>query len=275
MNVDPISPAIGAEISGISLNPLPPADAIEAIYEALVRYKVIFFHDQDLSGQAQLDFASQFGEIDKPHAVYPHVDGLQQVTLLENDENRPPDTNAWHTDLTYYPNPPFASLLHARELPPTGGDTLWASMAAAYNALPDALKSEIEDLDAIHDPGTFRNQFAGEDKDVAALNEAMGRVGSAIHPVARTHPVSGERFLYVNRSFTEQILGYGSADSARLLNYLFDHINQPEFQIRPRWRKGDVVMWDNRITQHYAVADYSRYRRMHRVTIVNDQRAPA
>ena len=135
------------------------------------------------------------------------------------------------------------------------------------------MKEQIEDLEAIHDPGTFRNQFAGPDKDVEALNEAMGRVGSAIHPVARVHPVSGEKYLFVNRSFTEQILGYGSADSARLLSYLFDHINQPEFQLRHKWRKGDVAMWDNRITQHYAVADYTDYRRMHRVTVVNDRRA--
>ena len=274
MIIKKLSPAIGAEISGLDLSsPLNDAQLNE-VYSALVDHKVIFFHDQDFDAESHLKFAESFGDIDRPHSVYPHVDGFQQITLLENDGGRPPNTNDWHTDLTYYPNPPFASILHSRVIPESGGDTLWASMYAAYEALSEHVKAEIQDLKAIHDPGTFRNQFLGKDMDIEKLNDSMKNVGSAVHPVVKTHPVSGRQFLFVNRSFTNQIYGFTTMESARLLNYLFDHINQPEFQIRHRWTVGDVVMWDNRVTQHYAVADYApNYRRMHRVTILNDRRA--
>ena len=273
MNIEPLTPAIGAKITGISLSDELSEKDFEGIYSCLLDYKMIQFCGQDLSAQQQLAFASSFGEIDKPHAIYPHVDGLPEVTLLENDGDRPPDTNAWHTDLTYYPNPPFASVLHARHIPPSGGDTLWASMYAAYDALPTHIKTELDTLEAIHDPGSFRNQFLGDDKNVDSLNQSMGKVGSALHPVVKTHPVTGKKYLYVNKSFTNQIYGYSTGDSLRLLSYLCDHINQPEFQVRHRWTVGDVVMWDNRVTQHYACADYApEYRRMHRVTVVNDKR---
>ncbi len=273
MKIKQLTPAIGAQITGINLSEVTDEKQLNEIYQALVDYKVLFFPDQDLSAEAQLKFAESFGTIDKPHKIYPHVDGFQQVTMLENDGDRPPDTNAWHTDLTYYPNPPFASVLHARVIPKTGGDTLWASMVAAYVALPNHIKQELETLEAIHDPGTFRNQFLGDKKDISALNESLKNVGSALHPVVKTHPVSGEKFLYVNQSFTTQIYGYSSGENDRLLQYLYSHIDQPEFQIRHRWSAGDLVMWDNRVTQHYAVADYApNYRKMHRVTVIDDRR---
>jgi taurine dioxygenase len=273
MKIKRLTPAIGAEITGIDLGSPLDNDLQQQVYDALVDNLVIFFPGQDIGADAQLQFGQTFGTVDKPHPVYPHVDGFQQVTLLENDGDRPPDTNAWHTDLTYYPNPPFASILHAQDIPETGGDTLWASMYAAYDALPEHIKNEVEDLEAIHDPGTFRNQFLGPDKDIEALNKSLGEVGSALHSIVKTHPATGKKFLYVNQSFTNQVYGYSSAESARLLKYLYDHINQPEFQIRHRWSKGDVAMWDNRVTQHYAVADYApHYRRMHRVTVLDDMR---
>ena len=273
MKIKPLTPAIGAEIQQINLSESLDKNQLDEIYSALIDHKVLLFPDQELSAESQLRFAETFGHIDKPHLVYPHVDGFQQVTLLENDGDRPPDTNAWHTDLTYYPNPPFASILHAKVIPETGGDTLWASMTAAYDALPDHMKAHLEELEAIHDPGTFRNQFLGDDKDIGALNNSMKNVGSALHPVIKTHPVSNRKYLYVNQSFTNQIYGYSSAENDRLLNYLYDHINQPEFQMRHRWSAGDVVIWDNRVTQHYAVADYvPQYRRMHRITVIDDRR---
>ena len=273
MKIRKLTPAIGAEISGVDLSEDLDPGVVEKIYQALINNLMIVFHDQDLSGKNHLSIAEQFGEVDKPHLIYPHVKKFPQVMLLENDGDKLPNTNDWHTDLTYYPNPPFASILHARKIPETGGDTLWASMYAAYDALPNTIKTEIADKKAIHDPGTFRNDFLGEDIDVDALNERLGSVGSAVHPMVKTHPTSGKKYLYVNRSFTCQVLGYGTQHSERLLNYLFDHINQPEFQIRHRWSQGDVVMWDNRVTQHYAVADYApHHRRMHRVTILNDHR---
>ena len=274
MEIKQLTPAIGARITGVNLaDPLSEAQ-LKAIYGALIDHKVIFLPGQSLSAESQLKFAETFGEIGKPHMVYPHVDGFQEVTLLENDADRPPDTNAWHTDLTFRPEPPFASILHARVIPEIGGDTLWASMYAVWEALSAPMKMQLENLEAIHDPGTFRNQFLGQDKSVECLNNALKNAGSALHPVIQVHPVTGRKFLYVNQSFTNQIYGYSTTDSDRLLQYLYNHINQPEFQVRHRWTEGDVAMWDNRVTQHYAVADYApQYRRMHRVTVVKDRRA--
>ena len=159
MEIEQLTPAIGARITGVNLvGPLSETQ-LEAIYGALIEHKVIFFPGQDLSARAQLGFAESFGEIDKPHMVFPHVDGFQEVTLLENDADRPPDINVWHTDLTFHPDPPFASILHARIIPRIGGDTLWSSLYAAWEALSAPMKAELENLEAIHDPGTFRNQF--------------------------------------------------------------------------------------------------------------------
>ncbi len=275
MKIQKLTPAIGAEISNINLQRDCGPDVLEQIYQLLIDHLVLFFRDQDLCAKAHLAFARSFGRIDEPHYIYPHVDGYRQVVLLENDGDRLPDTNAWHTDLTYKPNPPFASVLHAKVIPPTGGDTLWASMYAAYQGLPDTLKAELGTLQAVHDPGSFRNQFLGTNRDIRTLNESLHQVGSMVHPVVKTHPVTGKPYLYVNQSFTHSIVGFSSAESDRLLRYLYDHINQPEYQIRFKWRQGDVAMWDNRVTQHYAVADYAPdYRRMHRVTVVDDNRVP-
>ena len=273
MQIEQLTPAIGAQITGIDLSSKLDQATLDEIYRALLDHLVIFFPDQNLSSAEQLEFAKFFGPIDKPHAVYRHVDGYPQVTLLESDANSVPGTDEWHSDLTFYRNPPFASILHACEIPPNGGDTLWASMYAAYDALPSAMKTLIEELEAIHDPGSFKNGFLGVEDDIAALNAAMSTVGSAVHPIVKIHPMTGKACLYVNASFTRHIVGFTARESDRLLHYLYDHIDQPEFQVRHRWRKGDVAIWDNRVTQHYAVADYfPQYRRMHRVTVVRDGR---
>ena len=273
MQVERLTPAIGAEITGIDLSSKLDQATLDKIYRALLDYLVVFFPDQNLSAAEQLEFAKTFGPIDKPHAVYRHVDGYPKVTLLESDANEVPGTDEWHSDLTFYPNPPFAAILHACEIPPNGGDTLWASMYAAYDALPSAMKTLIEELEAIHDPGTFKNGFLGGERDITALNAAMSTVGSAVHPVVKIHPMTGKACLYANASFTRHIVDVSEQESNRLLHYLYDHIDQPEFQVRHRWRKGDVAIWDNRVTQHYAVADYfPQYRRMHRVTVVRDDR---
>ena len=271
--IDPLTPAIGAEISGVDLTQPLEESMFDAIYQALLDYQVIFFRNQAISPQAHIEFAESFGELDSPHHVYPHVQGFNEIVLLENDEKRPPDTNDWHTDLTFKPNPPFASILHAQEVPATGGDTIWASMYAAYDALPDDIKKRCAELSAVHDMGSFRNDYIDDTGDTSALNEAMTKVGSAVHPVIKQHPITGKSYLYVNQSFTNHIVNMTTAESDRLLQYLFNHIESPEFQVRFRWQPDSIAMWDNRVTQHYAVADYlPHYRRMHRITVVNDKR---
>ena len=271
--IDPVTPAIGAEVRNVDLSqPLPPT-VLDQLYDALMNHLVLFFHDQDLTPQAQLDLASSFGPIVEPHPVYPHVPGFDQVTMFENDANHPPDTDDWHTDLTFQPEPPFVSVLHAIDVPESGGDTLWASMYAAYDALPADMKSLVADLKAVHDMGTFRNSYLGENSDVGALNEGMAKVGSAVHDIAPVHPVTQKRLLFVNRSFTRLVVGVVQTESDRILQYLLNHIDSPNFQVRFRWKKGSVAIWDNRTTQHFAVADYlPNYRRMHRVVVAADRR---
>jgi taurine dioxygenase len=248
----------------------------DAVYQALIDHCVIFFRDQDIDPAHHLAFARSFGEIDQPHPVYAHVEGYEAIVKLANDANNPPDTDAWHTDLTFKQDPAFASILVAREVPEVGGDTLWASLYAAYEALDDDIKSYLETLSAIHDMGDFRNTFSVGESDGRKLIEGMNRFGCAIHPVIKTHPVSGRKFLYVNESFTQHIVGLTARESRSWLNWLLDHVSRPEYQVRFRWQNGSVAMWDNRCTQHYAVADYlPAYRCMNRVTVVKDRRTNA
>ncbi len=272
MKIEAVTPTIGAEISGVSLNKDLNDDICDQIYKALIKYQVVFFRDQDLSPESHLKLAKSFGEPEPPHPVYPHVDGYENIVLLKNDEDSIPDTNDWHKDLTFKSNPPFASILHAIKIPDVGGDTLWASMSAAYDNLPDGWKQHLENLEAINDMGTFRNDFY-RDGGIDSVNNALKNVGSAVHKVIETHPVSGLRYLNVNQSFTRNIVNESQGKSDHILQFLYQHINKPEFQIRFRWRNNSVAIWDNRITQHYAVVDYlPNIRHMQRVTVLNDRR---
>ena len=276
MRIEPVTPTIGAEINGIDLSQALDTATLDQIYAALMKHLVLFFRDQSLSPQAQMEFATRFGTPVEPHPIYPHLPGFDRVVLLENDGDRPPDTDDWHTDLTFQRSPPFLSVLHAIDVPDTGGDTLWANMYAAFDALPVDIQRLVTKSSAVHDMGAFRNDYLGKDADIDALNEAMGKVGSAVHPMAPIHPTTGKRFLFVNRSFTQHVIGMRKVESDRLLQYLFGHIESPDLQVRFRWRKGSVAIWDNRTTQHFAVADYlPAYRRMHRVIIATDRRVDA
>jgi taurine dioxygenase len=274
MRIRPATAAVGAEVSDITLSgKLEPA-VLDEIYDALSKYLVLFFRDQDLSPEDHYEFGKTFGELAQPHPVYPHLPGFDRVVLLENDGDRPPDTDDWHTDLTFQAKTPFLSILHAREVPETGGDTLWANMYRAFDTLPPEIQQLASRLHAVHDMGAFRNDYLGDDHNIDALNAGLMKMGSAVHPVAPKHPVTGKQLLFVNRSFTQHIVGMLKAESDRLLEYLFSHIDTPNNQVRFRWSKGAVAMWDNRCTQHFAVADYlPNYRRMHRVIVNTDRRA--
>ncbi|MEM7176077.1 MAG: TauD/TfdA family dioxygenase [Pseudomonadota bacterium] len=271
-----ITAAIGAEITGVDFSqPLAPA-IHDAIYKALLDNQVIFFRGIEISPAQHLAFAEGFGQLDEPHLLYPHVEGYEQIMLLENDSGTPPDTNSWHTDLTYKAEQPFASVLVARHVPEVGGDTMWSSCYAAYDRLSDGMKSDLEGLEAIHDFGDFRNNFADEKNGQSGedrLNSAAGRFGHKIRPLIGTHPVTGRKFLNFNEAFVTHIVGMTTGEAAALRTFLAYHMNQPEDQIRWRWQAGDMAMWDNRVTMHYAVADYlPQYRCMNRVTIVKDSR---
>jgi taurine dioxygenase len=272
LKVTPLTPSIGAIISKVSLNKDLNSGTIEQIYSALIKHQVVFFRDQNISPETHLKLAESLGEIDPGHPVYPHVEGYQSIVLLKNDANNRPDTNDWHKDLTFKESPPFASILHGVKVPKVGGDTLWASMSAAYDQLPNGWKDHLEELEAIHDMGTFRNDFYKEG-GIDSVNNALKNVGSAVHKVIGTHPISGLKYLNVNQSFTRNIVNESQGPSDHILQFLFQHISKPEFQVRFHWEDNSVAIWDNRITQHYAVFDYlPESRHMQRVTVVNDKR---
>jgi taurine dioxygenase len=208
------------------------------------------------------------------HSYTTHPD-FEDVVVLAWEGDQKPDAAEWHSDMTYRSQPPFASILKAVEVPPVGGDTLWASAFAVHDALDPGMRRDLAQLDAVHDMGAFRTAAyleGGEDGISAALTKA----GTAVHPVIAHHPVTGRPYVNVSESFTRFVIGLSAPESARLLTYLFDLINRPDFHVRVRWQPGMVVIWDNRGTQHYAVADYLPQRRvMHRVAVATDRRAPA
>ena len=184
----------------------------------------------------------------------------------------PPDTDDWHKDLTFKSDPPFASILLAVSAPPVGGDTLWANMSAVYEGLSAGWKADIDQLFAVHDMGIFRNDYY-RSGGISAVNQALSEVGSALHKLVETHPISGLQYLNVNQAFTRHILDFNQGQSDEALQYLFQQVKRPEYQVRLRWRDNTVAIWDNRITQHYAVCDYLPQRRhMQRVTVTHDRR---
>lgn len=270
------TPTIGAEISGINLDKPLSSNAQEWLHDAWIRFKVLFFRDQDISHESHVRLGRLFGELEG-HPVIPHIDGYPEILKIEGVEGvkLTSDTvatfqayNKWHTDVTFRQFPSIASILRARTLPVLGGDTMWADAAAAYAGLPQAIKDRIENLDAEHDiVRSFGGRVSEEKKQQLAVDFPPVR-----HPVVRRHPVTGEKILYVNYTFTSRILDIPAEESETLLRFLFDRIKVPEYQVRFRWTPNAIGIWDNRSTQHYAVGDYwPEYRLLERVTVSGDR----
>jgi taurine dioxygenase len=270
ISVEPISGALGAEITGPNLSqPLTPEVAAE-IRCALLNHLVIFFPNQDLTPKEQLAFAQQFGS----PIEYPQLKGLPEcplvtaVTKLEHE--RANFGGVWHSDTTYLEYPPAASMLYAVEIPPYGGDTLFANQYLAYETLSDGLKEMLNSLAAVNVSTKPEVSKTREHRLREAGDELKAFVSK--HPVVRTHPEIGRKALYVNNAHTLNFEGWTEQESLPLLNYLFDHQVKPEFTCRFRWSRGCLAFWDNRCTQHNPVNDYQRYRRvMHRVTLAGDK----
>ena len=266
LSVAPIAGALGAEVSGADLRePLSPTLKKE-LHEAWMQHQVLFFRDQDITVDQQKDFARNFGELHIHPVIQQMKDqGHPEVVVLESHEKAQYVAERWHSDVTFQRVPPLGSILHAVEVPEAGGDTMFSSMYAAYEALSDTMQQLLSSLTARHDGGGFRR--VANDEQKRNLDEDV----TAVHPVIRTHPVTGRRAIFVNSSFTKEIEGMKRAESRALLRFLFDHVGQPEFTCRFRWRKDSIAMWDNRCTQHRVVADNLRdLRRMERITICGD-----
>jgi taurine dioxygenase len=273
LTVTPLTPTIGAVIGNVDLAQKLDAEVIADIRAALLKHKVVFLEDQHISPVQHRDFAARFGDL-HTHPLYPGVPEAPEMFILDNHANNPTDNDAWHTDVTFIETPPLGAVLYAKLLPENGGDTCWANMQAAYEALSKPLQRFLSELDAVHDfnrgfpqQGLVAKQ-AGKDKAAKALDEHP----PVIHPVVRTHPETGADSLFVNYGFTDRIKGLRRNESEALLNMLFVHVQKPEFQVRWKWKPNAIAFWDNRITQHYAVNDYLPARRvMNRATILGDR----
>lgn len=270
--ITPLSPALGAQISGVDLTRDISDAQRDAIEQALLQYSVLFFRDQPIEPRQQANFAARFGDL-HIHPIYPNVPETPQVLVLDTAVTDVRDNAIWHTDVTFLPTPALGAVLAAKQLPAYGGDTLWASGIAAFDALSEPLKQLLDGLTATHD---FTKSFPlarfGSTPEDLERWEATRRANPPIsHPVIRTHPVSGRKALFVSDGFTTRINELSEAESEALLKFLFAHATRPEFTIRWRWQENDVAFWDNRVTQHYAVDDYRPARRvMHRATILGD-----
>lgn len=269
------SGALGAEITGINLCEPLDAEARAQVERALLDYEVLFFRDQPMSPQSHADFADLFGA-PQLHEAYDHVDGFPQLTVLENDEARPSKIEMWHTDMTFRACPPLGSILHGVVVPDKGGDTLFASMSAAYEGLSAAMGSFLSSLTAIHDFSHGFKESLAEPGGRERLADMVADNPPVEHPVVRKHPVSGKKGLFVNSLFTVAIKGMAQKESDALLQFLFDHMATPEYTCRFKWQANSVAFWDNRITQHKPVNDYwPQRRRMQRITIDDGVRPAA
>ena len=271
IEIHPHTLAIGADVAGVDLSQLDDALFAE-IKAALHQHLVLVFHDQHLSPETQMAVAARFGEMEV-HEVFTPLDGHPEVSVLEYDAERRPFNDVWHSDVTYREQPSLASLLYAHDVPTIGGDTLWRSAYAAYDALSAPLQALLENLTAEHDfLHAYGRIFRAQENSAERIRRAQIDNPPVIHPVIVLHPVTGKRLLYVNPTFTTRIRELGEAESDAILKLLFEHLQKPEFHVRVRWRQNDLVMWDNRSTQHYATSDYyPAYRRMHRITVGGDR----
>jgi taurine dioxygenase len=268
-----LTPALGA----IAALPSDAKDISEhladMIYSALIEHSVLVFPEADLDPNTMVQLGNALGTLGVRHHSYTTHPDSEDVVVLTWGGDQKPDAAEWHADMTYRRHPPFATILKAVEIPPVGGDTLWASMFAVHDALDPGLRSDLAQLEAVHDMGAFRTGAYREGGD-EGIRAAMSAAGTAVHPVIALHPATGRPYLNVSESFTRFVIGLSAPESARLLTYLFDLINRPDFHVRIRWQPGMTVIWDNRGTQHYAVADYLPHRRvMHRVAVATDRRA--
>ncbi|MFC5578576.1 TauD/TfdA dioxygenase family protein [Lysobacter niabensis] len=279
MHVEPLTCAIGAELSGVDLaDAIHDDDLFQQLRALLLRHKVLFLRDQDITRAEHVAFARRFGDLEDHPVAGSDPDHPGLVRIYKSPE-QPTDRyeNAWHTDATWREAPPFGCVLRCVECPPTGGDTMWANMVLAYEKLPDHIKHKIDGLYARHSiEATFGAAMPTEKR--LALKQQFP---DAEHPVVRTHPDTGEKILFVN-AFTTHFTNFHTPDNVRygqdyapgaqhLLQYLISQAHVPEYQVRWRWSKNSVAIWDNRSTQHYAVMDYPPcHRKMERAGIIGD-----
>lgn len=266
--VEAVTPRVGAVVSGVDLGQPLGNQQFQEIHDALMRHEVIFFRDQEISLEQHKDFGRRFGELDI-HPGSPGPEGHPEILIIHADENSKFIAGGlWHSDVSCQEEPPMGSILHLHTVPSCGGDTLFASAGAAYDALSDRMKAFVEPLTAIH---AGEHVYRGRYKDQGVDDRDMV-YPEAEHPIVRTHPVTGRKSLFVNQTFTTHIPQLERRESDAVLKYLAEHVVRPEFQVRFKWAKNSIAFWDNRAVQHHAMWDYfPEVRSGNRVTVKGDR----
>ena len=272
ITVKPIAGALGAVIEGIDIGLGLDAATVAQVRAALLEHLVIFFEDQEIGPDAFMAFAEAFGT----PAQYPLLPGIEgypfinEIAKLEHERNN--FGGIWHADTTYLECPPMGSMLYALEVPPFGGDTMWANQYLAYESLSETMRGLLDGLVGVSTSAKADVSKTREDMIRNAGDKAPAVSHQAEQPVVRTHPETGRKSLFVNVAHTSHFKGMTEAESASILNFLFQHQVRPEFTCRYRWRKGSLAFWDNRATQHNPINDYHGYRRrMRRITLAGER----
>lgn len=273
LTLEPLGPRFGAIVHDIDLATASDAQ-VAAVRAQLTERKVLFFRGQHaLDPTGQIRLGNRIGELTASHPVVPGIDDEHtEIYALDSADNGFSDV--WHTDVTFMKRPPLGSILRAVTLPPGGGDTNWADLELAYESLSPAVQRLADELDAVHDGNREFGYYLAQRRQGRGSvweGETVTSLEPVVHPVVRVHPETGRRSLFVNPGFTERIQGVSDAESRHLLDLFYAHLTKPEHIVRHRWAEGDVAMWDNRSTVHYANRDYGDARRvMHRVTLRGD-----
>jgi alpha-ketoglutarate-dependent taurine dioxygenase len=265
--IRPITPTVGAVIEGIDFRQTLDPEAVSAVRQALLAHGVVFFHDQDVTRDQLKAFAANFGQLGQTFGTpdSPQHEVSEMVTTAPKGT-----TDIWHADSTYMEAPPLGAVLRAVRLPPVGGDTCWASMYAAYDALSAPLRDMLDGLTAVHSTAPVIERLSRSSAEYSA-SMSRAQLSEYAHPVIRVHPETGRKLLFVNQSWTTRIVELEPAESGKILDLLFDHVKSPDFNVRFRWSPHDVAFWDNRAVLHYAVPDYQVERVMQRVVIAGDR----
>lgn len=277
IEISQLAPALGAEVSGVDLSQHVDDATAGEIRQAFAEYLVLFFRGQDLTPESQVAFAELFGSV----GIYPFAAPIAEhplvIPIVKESHQTTNFGGLWHTDTPYLEQPSLGSVLYAREVPEYGGDTMWASGYRAWETLSKGLRATLEPLHAVQSAARNKATLRADHlKDGSMRGHNVGEmdVRQAEHPVARTHPITGRKALYISPAHTTNFVGWTEAESAPLLNYLFSHITAEDNTCRFRWTKGTVAVWDNRCSLHYPLNDYHGQRReMHRVTIAGERPA--
>ena len=271
LDIKPVAGALGAEIHGLDLSRELSDRDRERVRQLLNEYEVIFFRDQDIDPAMQRSLALSFGPL-QTHPAYDTVEGFPELTILESTPEKPTKIEAWHSDMTFRQHPPMGTVLRSVIVPPKGGDTLWASMTAAYDGLSAPMRDFLQGLTAVHDFSHGFRESLAEPGGRERLADAVAANPPVRHPVIRTHPETGRKVIFVNSLFTTHIEGLKAAESDALLQFLFRHVTTPEYTCRFQWQPHSIAIWDNRSTQHKPINDYFPAHRKHlRITIDGDK----